>query len=166
MRRFFIGFVIVFVNDNQRVPVAGGGLFTDHDGLLDHDGVADHNGIAFRMPSHDGGAHGTTTTAQWGQVFFEKDGPDGSLVKGTKPHFAGIKITRVRFYFRADDAQDIVAPGLVAGCYQVVELVPTGTKVVQLQGAGHVSQPFLQEGRNGFAAFLPQPHVVVAGAFG
>ena len=83
-----------------------------------------------------------------------------------EPHLTGIEPLGIGFHVRLDDVEHLVAPGFIAGGHHIVEVVPAGTEIMELDGADTIAEPFPQEGGDGFGTTLAQGHVAVAGTFG
>ena len=88
-----------------------------------------------------------------------------SVVETPQPHFAGVEVLRICFHVSPDDAEYFVAPRLVAGRNQVVEVVPAWAEVMEIDGSCLIPQAFPQVCGDGFSPGLAQLHVAVAGPF-
>ena len=160
--------LIGFLPDTGRCNDRGGVrlviVFVDDDhSLLDDDRIADHQCIALGVP---GDNHGTgSAAAQRRQVFLHELRPDRAVAESAKAHLAWVKIARVGVHIGLDDAEHHVAPGLVTGRHQVVEVVPAWAEVMEIDGSCLIPQAFPQVCGDGFSPGLAQLHVAVAGPF-
>ena len=128
----------------------------------EHHGVADIDGVTGIEERQDGSG----ATAQRSQVFIEHDGPYLPVMQGAELLFTVVALLVVLGGFLFEDAQHLVAPGLVAGGNGSIERIPTGTFVVDDKACFATVEQLAYLVLQGDTPALAKPDVVGGGTFG